>query len=171
MSNDQFPVTNEHRMTNDQTELGRSLVIGRWTFIGHRALDIGHSGAAAPPRRGYVLMETMVALVVVSVGLAGVMRAIRMSLTAGHQAASSSIACQLAEQKLTELRVQPPAMAGTHDGDFGPDYPGYRWRTTVRAVDRETFHSALVEVFWTQQGRQQSLTLGSLIQLQTPGPP
>src|SRR5438477_9203035 len=42
MTNDQFPMTKEFPMSNDQCGRCRSLVIGIWSFIDHWSLVIGH---------------------------------------------------------------------------------------------------------------------------------
>src|SRR2546428_17714 len=48
MTNDQFPMTKEFPMSNDQCGRCASLVIGIWSFIGHWSLVMGHLLLAAP---------------------------------------------------------------------------------------------------------------------------
>jgi hypothetical protein len=113
--------------------------------------------------RAYILLETMVAIVVVGTGLTGVMQSLRVSMGGARHATCVTLGCQLAQGRMAELRAGPLSAIGTHDGDFGGDFPGYHWKTTLERVPEEPFFSALVEVSWLEQGQRKSLTLGSLL--------
>jgi hypothetical protein len=116
-----------------------------------------------PNRAAYLLLETLVALTIVSVGFTGVIWAFRASLAAASHSTRMTIASHLAEQKLAEIRVLPSMSIGLRQGDFGPDFQGYTWKAEISPVEKEAFYSALVEVFWQETGQQRSITLASLV--------
>ena len=117
---------------------------------------------------GYILLETMVSLVIVAVGLTSVLEAFGLSRSTSRRTASGEVAVLLAQQKLEEVRSLPGGFVGTQEGDFGPANPQFAWRCTIDPVEGEKFHSARVEVTWTHQGRQRSVSLGSLMEFRPP---
>jgi Tfp pilus assembly protein PilV len=121
-------------------------------------------------RRGYLLLETIVAMTIASVGMIGVITAMRASVAAGGHAAGVTTATMLAEQKMAEVRTVPGSTAGSQEGDFGTDYPGFAWRTILKTVDKVSFYSAVVEVSWLEAGIRRSVTLRSLVNLPTAAP-
>jgi hypothetical protein len=112
---------------------------------------------------GYVLMEAILALVLVSVGLLGITRAFHQSMAASYHAAAMSQASRLAQEKLTDLRVALQPSIGERHGDFAAEDSRFHWRTVVLPVDHEAYYSILVEVSWQEQGILKSVSLGSLL--------
>ncbi len=120
-------------------------------------------------RCGYILLETMAAVAVLSIALTSILAAFRVSLSAAARARHTTAATLLAEGKMAELRASPPAALGTAQGDFGEDMPEYTWRTTLSPVDSYNCCTAVVEVTWMQEGRPRSVVLGSLLPIRPIG--
>ena len=47
------------------------------------------------------------------------------------------MAALLAQSKMSEITTQSAESLSSDSGDFGDDYPGYRWETTVSNVSIE----------------------------------
>jgi general secretion pathway protein I len=86
---------------------------------------------------GFTLIEMMVALVILAVGITGTMRAVNASTQASAQSKDTMVAASLAQQVLNEkTHTDPttnPLQEGSDSGDFGQDYPGYTWESSVAA--------------------------------------
>jgi len=84
--------------------------------------------------RGFVLLEVLVSLVILSLGATAVMQSLRQSLKASQHAQVVNQAALLAESLMEEVQVSPPE-PGKYEGDFGEDAPNFRY---VMTVDEET---------------------------------
>lgn len=83
------------------------------------------------PARGFVLLEVLVALVILGVSVATIMRSFQLSLSAIRKCDVSNQACVLAEKLIQELD-RDPAKARTGRGTFEEDgLPNYSWEVKV----------------------------------------
>lgn len=79
---------------------------------------------------GFVLLEVLVALVIISIGATAVLRSLQQSLKAARQAEIINRAALLAESLVEEIQINPP-LEGKYDGGFGEDAPDYRYELVV----------------------------------------
>ena len=91
---------------------------------------------------GFTLLEVMVALAVMSIVLVSVYRMHSQSLTMNSAARFYTLAPLLAQNKMAELETLSSDGFPDDSGDFGEQYPGYSWRTSLTEVSSEV----LVEV-------------------------
>ena len=114
-------------------------------------------------RLGFTLIEALVAMAVVAIILPLAMAGISLALTLGSDARHRSEAATLASSKLDELVATGDWQLGLLSGDFQPDHPDYRWSATVQSWGDGTVDELEVQVFWTAQQHERSVTLGTLI--------
>ncbi len=114
-------------------------------------------------RSGYLLLEAVLALVILSVSLMAVLFAFRTSLAAARRAENSSIGVLLASEKMAELRSLGPQTLGAADGAYEGEYSRFRWRTVVQPVPDEDLFRAEVEVSWDEGGTTNAARLTSLL--------
>jgi prepilin-type N-terminal cleavage/methylation domain-containing protein len=78
----------------------------------------------------FTLVEVLVATAVLAIGLLGALTAFSMASRVSGIATNDTIVTLLAHEKLAEIQLLGPdgVPSGPQTGDFGPDYPGYRWR-------------------------------------------
>jgi prepilin-type N-terminal cleavage/methylation domain-containing protein len=108
-------------------------------------------------QRGLSLVETMVALVVIVVGLAAVQRIFPQGLATGRHALERTQATLLGRGKLEQLRLQgfdtlaaasdaTPTPESFQDGQRQTVFPRFRWHATVtrRAEDLLEVHLRVV---------------------------
>ncbi|MCL4692976.1 MAG: hypothetical protein KJ060_10770 [Candidatus Hydrogenedentes bacterium] len=83
---------------------------------------------------GWILVETMVALMVLSIGGVAVNRAMQDALITRAMARDLTTARFLLEQVMSELELERTLIDGASEsGDFGEDYPQfvYKWNVSV----------------------------------------
>ena len=86
---------------------------------------------------GFTLLEVMVALAVMSIVLVSVYRMHSQSLTMNTAARFYILAPLLAQNKLAELESLSSEGFSDNSGDFGEQYAGYSWRSSVADVSSE----------------------------------
>ena len=86
---------------------------------------------------GFTLLEVMIALAVMSIVLVSVYRMHSQSLTMNTAARFYTLAPLLAQNKMAELEALSSDSFPDDSGDFGEQYPGYSWRTSISEVSSE----------------------------------
>ena len=93
---------------------------------------------SAPARRGFTLLEIMIALAILGSSLVVLLTSIFHSVEMYRVARDTVIAGFLAQEKFTELRTARSGV-GIGDARDGPfeKFPGYRWSYRVEKVTME----------------------------------
>ena len=116
--------------------------------------------------RGFTLIEVLAAMLLIGIVLPVVMQGVMAGTRAGSEAHRRTEAATLAQSKLQELTVTGQWDGGTLSGDFGPDWPAYRWQAAVAewANDAQAVGMQQVDVTvtWTDRGRPATLTVSGL---------
>jgi prepilin-type N-terminal cleavage/methylation domain-containing protein len=122
--------------------------------------------ALCTSQRGLSLVETMVALMVIAVGLAGVQRFFPQGLATGRHSLERTQAALLGKGKLEELRLQgfEALTAAQHltaspepflDGQQQVRFPRFRWQAEVMRPAEDLVEVHLRVVWpWPQQTYQ-----------------
>ena len=77
-------------------------------------------------------------------------------------------AANLAQTKLSELLATGTWQGGDLSGDFGTDWPAYRWAGAVTEYSGTTLQQLEVRVTWTARGRDYSVPITTLVYTGTP---
>lgn len=88
-------------------------------------------------RAGFSLLEVMVALAIMAIVLVAVYQMHAQTLSMTAISGFYTEAPLLAQRKLAEIE-QAGESLGPDAGDFGEDFPGYRWTVAVEAVVAES---------------------------------
>ena len=85
------------------------------------------------PRKssGFMLLEAMVALAILSVGIVTVMQSFSSALRVSKSSYNSTIATFLAQSKLSDLEREDSWTKENLSGDFGKVYPNFKWKAEV----------------------------------------
>ncbi|MBN2309715.1 MAG: hypothetical protein JXR94_12125 [Candidatus Hydrogenedentes bacterium] len=87
-------------------------------------------------RDGWILLETLVALMVLSIGIIAVNRAVHESLVTRAQARDYTHARFLLDHLVAELELEPVLEDGASEsGTFGDEFPRFSWEWAVTRVD------------------------------------
>ena len=118
------------------------------------------------PHRGFTLIEVLAAMLLMAIVLPTVMQGVAAATRTASDSRHRTEAAGLAEEKLNEILTTGQWQGGTLSGDFGNDWPGYRWQANVGAWAADTTTVGLqqidLSVLWNGPTRQQSITLSTL---------
>ncbi|MDX9972471.1 MAG: hypothetical protein RBU21_05695 [FCB group bacterium] len=85
-------------------------------------------------RHGYILVEAVAAIAVLSLGIVGVQEAMRQSILTRAQARDLTQARFLLEELVGQLQLRPQLAEGGRKGDYGENYPRFRWEYKVSRI-------------------------------------
>ena len=113
------------------------------------------SRASTAPRRGFTLIESAAALVVIGITSAAALGAFGADVRAASRLRHAAAAEALAQQRLATLRMLPRAELvrlpdSVARGSFAPPLAEYRWHSSVALVRGEDdFFQLRVEIAWS----------------------
>ena len=112
---------------------------------------------------GFTFAEVLAAMVFLAILVPALVEGITIANRASVVAERSSIASELAENKLSELTLDAAWTTATNRGDFGQDFTGYRWEMNQETWDMDNMTKLTVTVYFTVQGRERSYQLSTLV--------
>jgi len=95
---------------------------------------------------GFSLVEVMVAILILSVALAGLTRGLTTALSSSKESERQTVAAQFAAGQIETLRAEGHLVDGTTEGDCGDDLPLYSWKQTISPANIDGLHEVEVEV-------------------------
>jgi len=114
--------------------------------------------------RGFTFVELLATIALISIVMPVVMRTIGLCTQIAGQSRRQVEAVCLAKTKLTELTASQDWQNGSSRGDFGTDWPGYEWTTTLATWAEDASVRQLdLTVSWRSVGRQRKVTLSTLV--------
>lgn len=85
--------------------------------------------------RGFTLLEIMVALSIIAIVLVSVYRMHAQTLSMNNEVRFYATAPMLAQIKMAEIETESPEDMGDNSGDFGDEFPDYRWNIVIDDVE------------------------------------
>jgi general secretion pathway protein I len=83
-------------------------------------------------RKGFTLLEVMIALAILAISLTAVFRSQSQSVSMAGEARFLTTASLLAQSKMAEMEGMKPQDLRDGNGVFGDNYPNYHWRVEVK---------------------------------------
>ncbi len=80
---------------------------------------------------GYTLLEVMVAIAIIATALTAVLGSQSQGLSLASEAKFNTTAAFLAQSKMAEMESEDLQDLTSDAGDFGDDFPDYRWDMKV----------------------------------------
>ena len=84
--------------------------------------------------RGFTLLEVMIAVALIAIALTALLGSQSQSVSFANSAKFETMAALLAQSKMSEIVSQETLDLSSDSGDFGEDYPGYTWESSVSDV-------------------------------------
>jgi type II secretion system protein I len=122
-------------------------------------------GARAVHRRGFTLVEVLVATVILALGLLGALTAFSMASRATSASTNDTMLTFLAQEKLAEIQLLRADRLADQDtfGDFGPEHPQYEWEMFIgRPDDRNLVRVDLV-IAAPEAGRRRETLFSTIV--------
>jgi len=92
-------------------------------------------------RSGFTLLEVTVAMAIIAIVLVSVFtlqaQTARMTFETQFQAAAPL----LAQRKMAEIETSLSEQSGEDSGNFGEEFPGYSWNSSIEDTESETLGS------------------------------
>ena len=112
-------------------------------------------------QKGLTLVEVLLAVVVLSIGVAGVLRAYAGSVQTLEITQENIEAINLLKEKMAEIQQEiiegKGLSAGSSTGDFEGGLKNYAWESVVQPGPHESLHELHLVVYQPGQTRQFSL--------------
>jgi type II secretory pathway pseudopilin PulG len=121
---------------------------------------LGHSGLST--RRGFTFPEILAAMVFLGVVMPVAIQGVLTAARAGEAAQRKRTAASLADPLLAELIVTGEWIDGDSEGEFGEEWPGYRWELSSEPWAEDTVYQVDLSVFYQVQGKEYSIRLSTL---------
>jgi len=83
---------------------------------------------------GFSLLELMVCLAIMAIAFTSALGLQSSSLTRLTEARFRSVACLLAQKKIAEVEIADPDSLVSDSGDFGDDYPEFKWNLVIEDI-------------------------------------
>ena len=118
-------------------------------------------------RRGsaFTLIEVLATLVLIGIVVPFAVRGSTLALNTASSAKHQAEAATLGEAKLAELVSQGDWNTGSTQGDFGQEWPEYKWRLESYTRADVDVTEIVLTVTWTERGRERSLNVSTLAYL------
>ena len=114
-------------------------------------------------RAAFTFVEVLAAMAFLGILIPVLASALHLSSGVGSAAERSTIAAQLGENRLNELTLGDAWTSAESGGDFGTDWPGYRWELKKSDWQTGAMTELVLDVFFTVQGREQDVRLSTLV--------
>ena len=109
-------------------------------------------------------MEILATFVLIAIIIPVAMKGISLATAMAARSKRQLEAASLAKTKLAEILATKEWENGDMSGDFGQDFPDYRWAMETQDWTAATAIRQLdLHVLWDAQGRQRSVTLTTLV--------
>ena len=110
--------------------------------------------------RGFTFVEMLAAMAFLAILIPVVVSALMVSNRAAGIVERSTIAAQLGENRLGEMMLGDAWTTESSRGDFGAEWPGYRWEMKQTDWNAGGMTELAMNVFFQVQGREYDVPLG-----------
>lgn len=111
-------------------------------------------------RKGFTLLEIMIAVSVLAIGLVAILQSQTQGLNLAADAQIMTTSALLTQQKMAD--VQTAIASGENDvdgsGDFGDEHPSYSWEVSTEPTDINGLRKMTLKVIYGEKGDQQEMT-------------
>jgi type II secretory pathway pseudopilin PulG len=119
--------------------------------------------ARSPQRDGFTFVEILAAMLFLGILIPVVISALLISNRAAVVAERSTVAAQLGENQLNELMLGDAWTSSAKSGDFGQEWPGYRWELESADWNSGAMTELTLDVFFNVQGQDHEVRLSTLV--------
>jgi general secretion pathway protein I len=114
-------------------------------------------------RRGFTLIEVLVALVVVTAGLTIIAQGFLSGGRASVISQNRSIAAMLAESKMAEVEAGIISTTTTASGTFEPERPDFSWTVETESTTTTGLSKITLTITWKERDQDVTFVLARLL--------
>jgi hypothetical protein len=119
----------------------------------------------------FTLAEVLAALLFLAIVIPTAVEALHVASLAGEVAARKGEAARVADRVLSESLVTTNWTGGVQNGTITEGILDFRWKLTSQAWPQDSMQLLTAEVTYSAQGKDYSVQLSTLANLQTATPP
>jgi general secretion pathway protein I len=101
-------------------------------------------------KRGFTLLEVMIAMAILAIALVAVYRSQSQSVSMAGDSRFLTTASLLAQGRMARLDASAPSELKAESGDFGDDFPDYNWKVAIEDTDIKLLKKLVVTVVNTR---------------------
>ena len=113
-------------------------------------------------RRGFTFVEILAAMLFMAIVIPVAMNGLMLANKVGTGAARKRHAMELADRVMNQALATDSWRYGDEAGDFGEEWPGYRWEVTEDAWSEDTMSTVRATVYYSVQGQELQVSLETL---------
>ncbi|MCM8757298.1 MAG: type II secretion system GspH family protein [Candidatus Omnitrophica bacterium] len=114
-------------------------------------------------KTGFTFVEVMAALTFVAILLPVALKGISLTSSLVAEIKRREQALSLAQNLMTEIISPFSSQATSHQGDFSPEFPEYRWKVEILDREEPGVKEVRVTVSWTAKAKDLEISLTTLI--------
>ena len=119
----------------------------------------------------FTLAEVLAALMFLAIVIPTAVEALHVASLAGEVAARKSEAARIADRELNENLVTTNWSGGVQNGNITEGVLNFQWKLTSQTWPQDSMELLTAEVTYSAQGKNYSVELSTLANLQTATPP
>ena len=119
---------------------------------------VGNSESRTARKKGFTLLEALLAIVLMAVGLVSVLQVISTGLFAGTVNENEIIAANLGQEKIEELENASYTDIVDEDKDTVPGFSSFS-REVIVSVLQAGLKEVTVKVYWTAKSDEMDVTI------------
>lgn len=114
-------------------------------------------------QKGVTLLEVLVAVTIAGVVFVVLLSGFGVNIRTTGTAEDYTTASFLLKDLMTKLELQKEIKAGKEEGDFGTDFPSYRWITEVEKDSTFPYYRVTAKVLFTRSGNERDLSAKTIM--------
>lgn len=111
----------------------------------------------------FTFVEVLAAMLFLAILVPTVVEGLMIANRAAITAERTETAAQLAENRLSELVMADEWRGSENRGDFGQDWPGFRWEASQEDWEGGDMVQLTVHVLFQIQGQEQEVSVSTLV--------
>lgn len=112
---------------------------------------------------GFTLLEVLVAVSIASIVFVVLLSGFSVNIKSTGIAEDYTIAAFLSKEIMVKLETQKDIKAGKSEGDFGEEYPRFRWIAEIEKDGILPFYKVNLKVFFNRGMDERELSVGTII--------
>lgn len=116
-----------------------------------------------PAAAGFTLMEVLAAMALLALVLPVAMKGISIAVNLASDSTRKMTASRLAENRLSEAVLLEEWKTGDAKGDFGNEYPDFKWTLVTSNRSEAGLKQIDVAVAWKHRGYEKETVLTTLV--------
>ncbi len=110
-------------------------------------------------QRGFLLFETLLAVLFLTVGLTVVLRSFGSSLAALGISADYTRGLVLLEERAWELEAKGSIAPGAFTGEFSEEHGNFQWEVNASELEEMGLCETQLTVSWKQRGKPRAVSI------------